>query len=107
MNARPNSIVWGVDGQALIIKVNGWHFSCCSWEVNNGMSQNDCFEVHMMMNADLECVDRSRLYGDIRAEVALPSSAPELWTAVLRPVEAMNIAIFGSSIDYLVKGYTL
>ena len=28
---------------------------------------------------------------------ALPSSAPELRTAVLRLVEAMNIAIFGSS----------
>ena len=38
---------------------------------------------------------------------ALPSSAPELRTAVLCPVEAMNTAILGSSTKYLVKGYSV
>ena len=58
-------------------------------------------------NIRLLYVDRSRLYGDIRAEVRAECSVPELQTAALRPVEAMNIAILGSSTDYLVKGYTL
>ena len=50
----------------------------------------------------LRSVSRSRLYASIfriwRAEVQ---------TAVLRPVEAMNTAILGSSTEYLVKGYAL
>ena len=44
------------------------------------------------------------MYGDIfgiwGAEVRAESSAPELRTAVLRPVGGMNTAIFSSSTEY-------
>ena len=47
------------------------------------------------------------ILGIRRAEVRAESSAPELRTAALRLVGAMNIAILSSSTEYLEKGYAL
>ena len=64
------------------------------------------------MTIMLVSLDCTVILGTWRAEVrvecrAPKGSAPELQTAVLRPVEAMDTAILSSSTEYLVKGYTM